>query len=73
MLIAVEQAGFTKHHVLTFGHNSVDLSVFMENGSESLDKVRDFLIPLVPDNMQVARYVTPDENSGYLIYYMNFD
>lgn len=73
MLIAAEQAGITKHHVLAFGHHTVDLTIFREDVPESLDEVRKILSPLVPDGMTICRDYTSDKETEYLGYFLRFD
>lgn len=73
MLIAAEQAGFTKHHTIAFGHHFAEITIFSENGAESLDKVEDYLNPLIPDGMNTLREYTSDMEVEYLNYCIAFD
>lgn len=73
MLIAVEQAGYTKHHTIAFGHTFAEITIYWENGSESLDKVEDLMNPLIPDGMTIEREYTTDREVEYLNYELKYD
>lgn len=73
MLIAVEQAGYTKHHTIAFGHTFAEITIFSENGSESLDEVRKLLRPSCADGITISREFTTDREVEYLNYNLRFD
>lgn len=73
MLIAVEHAGYTKHHTISFGHTFAQITIFWEDGPESLDEVRKLLGPLVPNTMTISSGYTSDREVQWITYTIGFN